>query len=55
MILSIWTNIWDKLNEWAANFKEFIIENSRNPFMWVIIIIIALIIFEFVFKKLSKD
>ena len=55
MILSIWTDIWNKLNEWAENFKEFIVENSRNPFIWVIIIVVALIIFEVVFKKLNKD
>lgn len=55
MILSIWTNIWDKLNEWANSFKEFIVEQSRNPFLWVIIIVIGLIIFEFVYKKLHRD
>lgn len=55
MILSIWTNIGDKLNEWASNIKDFFIEQSRNPFLWVIIIIITLVVFEYVYKKLHRD
>lgn len=55
MILSIWSDIWDKLNELGESVKDFFIENSRNPILWVGIILIGLIIFEVVFKKLSKD
>ena len=55
MVLSIWSNIWNKLNEWAEAFKNFIIEQSRNPFLWVIIIIIGLLVFEYLYKKLHKD
>lgn len=55
MVLSIWSNIIDKLTEIANNVKDFFLENSRNPFLWVIIIIIVLVIFEYVFKSLNKD
>jgi len=55
MILNIFNNIWDKLNEWGNGIKDFFLENSRQPFLWLIIIVIGLIVFEFVYKNLHKD
>lgn len=55
MILSIWTQIGDFFTDLAKNIKDFFVENSRNPFLWVGIIIIGLLIFEYVYKSLHKD
>lgn len=55
MLLSIWTDIGNKINEIALEVKDFFLENSRNPFLWVVIVIFVLIMFEFVYKKLNKD
>lgn len=48
-MLSIWTNI----SEFAIDVKDFFVENSRNPFLWVGIILVALIVFEFTYNKLK--
>jgi len=37
------------------NIKDFFIENGKNPFLWVIIIIIGLLLFEIIYKSLKKD
>lgn len=55
MILSIWSSIGDKVVEIAEWIKNFFLEHSRNPFLWVGIIIIVLVMFEYVFKRLNKD
>ena len=55
MILSIWSNIGNKITEFANSVKDFFLENSRSPFLWVGILIVGLIIFEYVYRKLSGD
>ena len=55
MYLSIWTDIWNKINEFGVDVKNFFLENNINPFLWVGLFLLGLIIFEFVYKKLSKD
>ena len=46
-------SIVDSLTKFLNNSKEFFIENSRNPFLWVAIILLALLIFEFVYNALK--
>ena len=55
MYLAIWNDIWNKLNDLGELVKNFFIGNERNPILWVGIIIIGLVIFEVVYKKLHKD
>lgn len=55
MTLSIWSNISEAVTDFLQNVKEFFIQNSRNPFLWIAIIIIGLIVFETVWKALNND
>ena len=55
MMLSIWSDIGHKLTEIGLEVKDFFLENSRNPFLWVAIILFVLVMFEFVYKNLHKD
>ena len=41
--------------ELANDIRDFFVENSRNPFLWVGIIIVGLLIFETVYKALHRD
>lgn len=52
-MLSIWTNIGSEITDFTEKVKDFLIENERNPFLWVGIIIVALIIFELVYNALK--
>lgn len=47
--------IMDKINEIGNNIKNFFLENSHNPFLWIGIILVGLLIFELVYKSLHKD
>ena len=55
----MWSNIWNNINKWfndvTNDVKAFFVDNSRNPILWIVIIIIGLAIFEFVYKSLNKD
>lgn len=42
-------------NEFFEPVKEFFVNNSRNPFLWVGIIVLGLLVFEIVYKALNKD
>lgn len=55
MILSIWTDIGNSIMEFLKDVKDFFVDNSRNPFLWVSIILLGLIIFEFTYRSLHKD
>lgn len=55
MYLNIWTKISNWFIEFFENIKEFVLENSRNPILWVGFVLIGLLVFEFVYKALSKD
>ena len=48
-------SIMETLGKWAETFKEFIIRNHTNPFLWAGIILIALAIFGIVYSALHKD
>lgn len=51
MILSIWENI----NEIADNVKEWIIEHSTNPILWVGLFFLGILIFTTTYRALHKD
>ncbi len=55
----MWTNLWNNINTWfndiTSDIKEFFIENCRNPILWIAIIVIGLLIFEWVYKSLHRD
>ena len=55
MFLSIWTDIENWFGEITRDIKDFFVEHSRNPFLWIIIILIGLLIFESVYRALHKD
>lgn len=55
MMLGIWADLNEKFNEITAEFRDFIVENTRNPFLWVGIIVLGLLVFEFTYKALHKD
>lgn len=55
MLLSIWTEIGDFFVELGNDIKDFFLENSRNPFLWVGIIIVGLLVFEYVYRTLHRD
>lgn len=52
-------NIFDDISTWfndtTAPIKDFFIENARNPFLWVGIILVGLLVFELTYRSLSKD
>lgn len=41
-------------SEVTKPIKDFVLENTRNPFLWVGIIVIGLLVFELVYKSLNK-
>ena len=55
----MWANLWNNINTWfndiTKDFKDFIIANTRNPILWIAIIIIGLLVFEWVYKALHRD
>ena len=55
----MWSNLWKNINDWfvdiTKNIQGFFLENSRNPFLWIIIILLGLLIFEWVYRALHKD
>lgn len=51
----MYLNIWDSIMKFLEKIKDFFIENSHNPFLWVSIILLGLLIFEFTFRSLHKD
>lgn len=51
MILSL----WDEMNQVAESFKEWIIEHSSNPLLWVGLFLLGLLIFAITYKALQKE
>lgn len=50
----MYLSIMDSINKFLENVKDFFIENSRNPFLWVCVILVGLLVFEFVYHSLHK-
>lgn len=51
----MYLSIWESFMNFLGDVKEFFIENSRNPFLWVSIILLGLLVFELTFRSLHKD
>lgn len=51
----ITTPLINWFNEVTEPVRNFLIDNSRNPFLWVGIILVGLIVFEIVYKLLHRD
>ncbi len=47
--------LWDTLNNWSLQFKNFIFDNSDNPLLWIGIVVIGFLLFKVVFNSLNKD
>lgn len=54
MITSILTDIWDKITEISNNFYDFIMDNYTEPFMWIIIFAILLLVAYYAISNLGN-
>lgn len=48
-------NIIDSINKVADNFKEWIIENSTNPLLWVGLFFLGILVFVVTYRSLNKE
>ena len=48
-------SLWDSINKVAENFKEWIIKNGTNPFLWIGLFLLGLLIFAITYKALQKE
>lgn len=48
-------NIMDSINKVADNFKEWIIENSLNPLLWVGLFFLGILVFVVTYRSLNKE
>ena len=55
MYLNIFEKIGESLVKFFTDIKEFFIAYSRNPFLWIGIILLGLLIFELVYQALNKE
>lgn len=51
MVLSI----IDSINEISNNFKEWIIDNSTNPLLWIGLFFLGILVFVITFRALNKQ
>ena len=49
----MYLSLGSKITEFFNNVKDFFLEHSRNPFLWVSIILLFLLVFEFVYNTLK--
>lgn len=48
-------NIWNGMVEVSDSFREWILENSNNPLLWVGLFMLGLIIFFVTYNALQKE
>lgn len=48
-------NLFKTLEKASENFKDWIIENGNNPFLWAGLFLLGLVIFGFTYNALHKD
>ena len=53
-MLNIFTDISTWFDEVSEPIRNFFVENARNPFLWVGIIVVGLFVFEMTYKALNK-
>lgn len=39
----------------AESFKDFIIDNSTNPLLWIVLFFAGILLFVFTFNALNKN
>lgn len=44
MILNIFDDIWTKLNDLADNCYDFVMQHYENPFFWILIVGVIILI-----------
>lgn len=47
--------IWSTLEGWAAEFKQFILDNNSNPLLWIGLLGGGLLACFLVYEALHKD
>ena len=47
--------IIEKIEEWVRPFKNFVINNHGNPFMWLIFFLVGIAIFSLTFSALHRN
>ena len=48
-------NIIDSINDVADNFKEWIINNSNNPLLWIGLFFLGILVFVVAYRALNKQ
>ncbi len=48
-------NIIDSINGVADNFKEWIINNSSNPLLWIGLFFLGILVFVVAYRALNKQ
>lgn len=48
-------NIIEELDKVMERFKDFIINNKSNPFLWLGLFVLGLAVFEYLYNTLSKN
>ncbi len=48
-------SIWSEMNKMAENFKDWIIEHSTNPLLWISLFLLGLAIFFITYNALQKE
>ena len=48
-------NLYEKIEQLGLQFKEFIMNNSTNPLLWIGLFLGGLLIFKIVFYALDKN
>ncbi len=54
MILSIFTDLWDKITQLSDKFYKFVMDNYTEPFFWIIIFGILLAVAYYAISSLSN-
>jgi hypothetical protein len=54
-MLNVWTNINNWFNDSTKGIRQFFLDNTRNPFLWVGLILLGLIVFELTYRALHKE
>lgn len=47
--------IMDTLNKWGDQFKGFMLDNSRNPVVWIGLFFLGLLIFFLTYNSLNRN
>ena len=53
MVLSLWENIGNFFTNMGEAIKNFFLTYGSNPFLWVGIIVVGLVIFELTYQALK--